>query len=197
MDHTVRKFTQNGELLLTLGTKEQPGEAGAHFNRPTDIALSPSGEMFVSDGYGNSRLHRFSPEGEHILSWGEPGDGPSQFNLPHGIWVDRKGRVLVADRQNRRIQLFTQDGEFLEEWTGLQRPCDIYMNLRDRIYIPELESRFSILDSEGRLLARWGGEKSSAPGLFVALDCAWVDSCGDLYVGEVLEGQRIQKFSLR
>ncbi|UCH58207.1 MAG: hypothetical protein JSV18_05975, partial [Candidatus Bathyarchaeota archaeon] len=117
MDHTVRKFTQNGELLLTLGTKEQPGEAGAHFNRPTDIALSPSGEMFVSDGYGNSRLHRFSPEGEHILSWGEPGDGPSQFNLPHGIWVDRKGRVLVADRQNRRIQLFTQDGEFLEEWT--------------------------------------------------------------------------------
>ncbi|UCH57055.1 MAG: hypothetical protein JSV18_06880, partial [Candidatus Bathyarchaeota archaeon] len=67
----------------------------------------------------------------------EPGDGPSQFNLPHGIWVDRKGRVLVADRQNRRIQLFTQDGEFLEEWTGLQRPCDIYMNLRDRIYIPD------------------------------------------------------------
>jgi len=193
-DHTVKIFTLEGELLSMLGTKDRPGEGGAPFNRPTNVALAPSGEIYVSDGYGNSRVHKFSRCGELLLSWGTPGDGQGQFNIPHGVWVDGDDRVLVADRQNNRIQIFNSDGEFLTQWTGLRRPCTVFIDRDNIIYVAELESRMSILDADGELLARWGGTKSTAPGQFVAPHCTWVDSWGDLYVGEVLEGQRIQKF---
>jgi DNA-binding beta-propeller fold protein YncE len=190
----VKVFTLKGELLSTLGSKGRPGEGGAPFNRPTNVAIAPSGEMYVSDGYGNSRVHKFSRGGELLLSWGAPGNGPGQFSIPHGVWVDGDDRVLVTDRQNNRIQVFDSDGEFLTQWTGLRRPCTVFIDRDDNVYVAELESRMSILNSDGELLARWGGTKSAAPGQFVAPHCAWVDSRGDLYVGEVLEGQRIQKF---
>lgn len=194
-DHTVRKFTSEGELLRTWGTKDKPDETGGPFYRPADVAFSPTGEMYVADGYGNSRVHKYSQEGEYLLSWGEPGDGPGQFNLPHDVWVHSDNRVLVADRQNRRIQVFTPDGEYLEEWTELERrPCSLFIDKYERVYVTELEARFSILDIEGNVLARWGGEKSKAPGLFIAPHCSWLDSHGDLYIGETLEGRRIQKF---
>ena len=192
-DHTVRKFTAEGELLMTIGTKGVPGEDGAPFNRPTKAALAPDGELYVSDGYGNNRVHRYDSEGEHILSWGEAGEGPGQFNLPHGVWY-RDGRVYVADRQNDRIQIFTPEGDYVEEWTGLIRPCDLYIDGDGLVYVPELRHRVSILNLDGELLARWGGEESRESGLFVAPHCAWTDSEGSLYVGEVLEGQRVQKF---
>jgi DNA-binding beta-propeller fold protein YncE len=195
-DHTVRKFTTEGEILMTIGTRGVPGEGGAPFNRPTKAALTPEGEIYVSDGYGNNRVHRFSAEGEHLLSWGEPGTGPGQFNLPHGVWY-REGRVYVADRQNDRIQVFTPEGEFVEEWGDLIRPCDLYIDSAGLVYVPELRHRVSILGLDGELLARWGGIESREPGLFVAPHCTWTDSEGSLYVGEVLEGQRIQKFVRR
>jgi len=194
-DHTVRKFTLEGELLYTLGTEGEAAQDNEPFNRPTDAAISPSGDLYISDGYGNTRVHRYSPEGEHILSWGEPGEGPGQFNLPHGVWIDHKDRVYVADRQNYRVQIFTPEGEYLDEWGDLLRPCDVFIDPENRVYIPELEARMSILSLDGEVLARWG-EKSEAPGQFIAPHCAWVDSKGDLYVGEVLEGQRLQKFRL-
>jgi DNA-binding beta-propeller fold protein YncE len=193
-DHTVRKFTKNGELLRTWGVKDHP-EDGAPFNRPADVAFAPSGEMYVADGYGNSRVHKFSEEGELLLSWGEPGDGPGQFDLPHDVWVYKDGRVFVADRQNNRIQIFSFEGEYLDEWTGLLRPCSLYIDSDDLVYVSELRARFSILDIEGNLLARWGGEESKEPGLFIAPHCSWLDSHGDLYIGETLEGSRIQKFT--
>lgn len=193
-DHTVRKFTTCGLLLQTLGTKGVPGDDGAPFNRPTDAAISPSGQLFVSDGYGNSSVHRFSPEGELLNSWGEKGDAPGQFDVPHDVWVLGDGRVFVADRQNDRIQIFTQQGEYLGQWTGLDRPCSMFIDPEENVFVAELRSRMSILDMEGEVLARWGGERSSEPGLFVAPHCVWVDSHGDLYVGETLEGKRIQKF---
>src|SRR5262249_51980618 len=124
--HTVRKFTPTGELLLTLGTSGKPSDTGATgmdyrtvlragppFHHPTNLALSPSGDMYVSDGYGNARVHKFAPDGRLLLSWGEPGGGPGQFHLPHGIAVDGQGTVYVADRENSRVQLFTPDGKFL------------------------------------------------------------------------------------
>ena len=86
---------------------------GGPFNLPTDIAVAPSGEMFVTDGYGNARVHKFAADGTHLLSWGEPGTGPGQFSLPHGIWIDRHGRVMVCDRENDRVQVFDQQGTFL------------------------------------------------------------------------------------
>ena len=113
-DHTVRKFTTDGELLMTLGDPKRPADTGfkigespvrraaGPFNMVTNVAVTGSGEMYISDGYGNARVHRFSPTGELLASWGEPGTGPGQFNLPHGIAVDRGGRVFVADRENSR-----------------------------------------------------------------------------------------------
>jgi len=193
-DHTVRKFSKDGELVFTLGTEDRPAEPGEPFNRPTDVALAPNGDLYISDGYGNSRVHRYSREGELIQSWGEPGAGPGQFNLPHGIWVE-DGRVYVADRQNGRIHVFTLGGDYVEEWPGLARPCDIYIDRRGLVYVADLMSRVSILSLKGEVLARMGGEKSFVPGQFVAPHCVWKDSRGSLYVGEVLEGQRIQKFT--
>ena len=192
-DHTVRKFSRNGELVFTLGTEDRPAEPGKPFNRPTDVALAPNGDLYISDGYGNSRVHRYSRDGEFIHSWGEPGTGPGQFNLPHGVWV-KGDRVYVADRQNGRIQVFTLGGDYVEEWPGLARPCDIYIDGRGLVYVAELMSRVSILSMMGEVLARMGGEKSFAPGQFVAPHCLWKGFRGCLYVGEVLEGQRIQKF---
>jgi len=192
-DHTVRKFAKDGALLFTLGTEDRPAEPGKPFNRPTDVALAPNGDLYISDGYANSRVHRYSRDGELIQSWGEPGAGPGQFNLPHGVWVEG-GRVYVADRQNGRIQVFTLGGGYVEEWPGLARPCDIYIDRRGLVYVAELMSRVSILSLKGEVLTRMGGEKIFAPGQFVAPHCLWKDSRGCLYVGEVLDGQRIQKF---
>lgn len=193
-DHTVRKFTLDGKLLLVLGTEDLPGEDGRPFNRPTNVALSPSGEIYVSDGYSNARIHKFSPDGTLLLSWGEHGEGPGQFNIPHGVWVDGDNRVYVADRQNNRIQIFTSQGEYLTQWTGFLRPCSIFIDTENNVYIPELHARMSILSVDGELVARWGGERSDAPGQFIAPHCACTDSRGDLYIGETLKGQRIQKF---
>lgn len=193
-DHTVRKFTLDGKLLMTLGTKNKPGENGAPFNRPTNPAVSPRGDIYISDGYGNSRVHRFSAEGKLILSWGTPGSDPGQFNIPHGVWIDKNERVYVADRQNNRIQIFTNKGEYLTQWTGFQQPCAVFMDKEENVFVPELRSRMSILNMNGEVLLRWGGEKSKDLGLFTAPHCACLDSHRDLYIGEVLEGQRIQKF---
>ena len=106
LHHTVRKFTPEGKLLLTIGDPDKPAElqGGKPFNRPTHVAICPkSGYLFVSDGYGNSRVHKYSPDGKHVMSWGEPGTDPGQFNLPHNLVTDRDGLVYVADRVLRAI----------------------------------------------------------------------------------------------
>jgi sugar lactone lactonase YvrE len=192
--HSVKKFSTDGRLLQMWGNLDKPGENGAPFNRPTNVALAPSDELYVSDGYVNARVHRYSSKGELIQSWGSHGSEIGHFEIPHDIWVYKDGRVFVADRQNDRIQIFTPDGEYIEHWGDLNRPCSLYMDENDRVYITELRARMSIFDIEGNLLARWGGEESKALGLFIAPHCAWVDSHGDLYIGETLQGSRVQKF---
>ena len=195
MDHTVHKFTTEGELLATLGTPGQPGAPGKPFNMPTKaVVLFPSGEIFVSDGYGQERVHRFSPDGNLLLSWGSKGTGPGQFDTPHSIWVDRRGRVLVADRANNRIQVFDANGTFLSEWTGLSWPNDFYVDQDDNVYIAEAHNGISIFNLDGELLARWG-EKGTAPGQFSEMPHGLcVDSHGDLYVCEVTSANLLQKF---
>lgn len=190
---TVMKFTQEGERILMLGTEGQANE-GKPFNRPTDVALSPSDEIYVSDGYGNSLVHRFSADGKLICSWGEPGSEVGQFNLPHSVVVDRQERVYVADRENHRIQVFTSEGEYITMLTGFLQPTDLFIDDDDNLYVSELQHRVSIMSLNGEILARLGGEESNAPGQFVAPHGVWTDSQNSLYVGEVLEGQRIQKF---
>ncbi len=210
-NHTVSKFALDGKVLLTLGSKDKPtdtgftwvdekGErldfmaamtstkrSGPPFNSPTDVALSPSGEIYVSDGYGNARVHKFSPDGELLISWGEPGHGPGQFIVPHAIAIDKQGRVLVADRHNNRIQIFDVDGHYLTQWDDLILPTDIFIDNDQTVYVSELHPRLSIFDIDGRLLARWGNEgRTKEDPLFVTLHTVVVDSRGDIYVGEVM-----------
>jgi DNA-binding beta-propeller fold protein YncE len=218
LDHTVRKFTAEGSLLMTLGTSGQPADTGATsldyrtirragepFHYPTNLAVAKSGELYVSDGYGNARIHRFSADGKLLASWGEPGSGKGQFHVPHGLAVDRHGTVYVADRENSRIQLFSPDGEFLREWTDVARPCDVAIDSEGRAFVAELGhqagrwpgwgpcptgatgGRVSIFDSAGKLLARFGGgERPCAAGDFFAPHDIWLDARGDFYVAEVI-----------
>ena len=205
--HVVEKYSPDGKLLLALGTRDQPsdtGEMAERFlveraagpnNMPTGVAVSIEGDIFVSDGYGNSRVHRYDATGNLLTSWGVPGKVEAgHFHLPHGIGIDNRGRVLVCDRENHRIQIFSQEGEYEEMWTGFRQPTDVVVGPDDTVYVPELQSRVSILDGHGGLLAQWGGESSHEPGQFVAPHCVAIDSRGDIYVGEVLEGRKIQKF---
>ncbi len=117
--HQVLKMTGEGRPLMTLGVKGQPGADARTFNRPTDIAFAANGDFYVSDGYGNSRVVKFSGKGEYLLDWGRKGSGPGEFNLPHQVQTDSKGRVWVSDRENNRIQCFDADGKFLKQWNHL------------------------------------------------------------------------------
>ena len=194
--HVIRKFTTDGELLMTLGTPDVPGADGEPFNLPTDFALGPDGEMYISDGYGNARVHKYSPDGELIKSWGQPGTGPGEFDLPHCVRVDPRNRLMVADRENNRIQFFTLDGEYIEEWGDLLQPDTIYIDDDDLVYIAELGQRVTIMTLDGEVVSQWGSERgSSVPGEFMACPHGiWLDSHGDMYVGEVQADARLQKF---
>jgi sugar lactone lactonase YvrE len=200
----VLKFTPTGELLMTIGTKgyrsdtgvdpqdfsskayQQVTHGGEPFNLPTDIALNPAGEMFITDGYGNARVHKFAADGSYLFSWGEPGTGPGEFNMPHGVWIDRHGRLLVCDRENDRVQIFSQAGEFLAVWpTRLIGPAMTYIDNEDIVYVPEHNGGMvSILTLEGERLAQWGDPRyRSCHGL-------WGDSHGDLYVVQPVPGKK-------
>jgi sugar lactone lactonase YvrE len=216
--HCVYVFSPTGELLRTIGNPGVPSETGYDgrlesirggppFNRPTNPAVAPGGDLYVTDGYGNCKIHRFTADGELIQSWGEPGTGPGQFNLPHGLAVAADGRVLVADRENDRVQLFTPEGRHLATWTDVQRPTNIRLDAAGRVYVSELwwrvgqtsqvhgptrsdrPGRVSVFAADGALLARFGAssERRAEPGYFVAPHDLAVDSRGDLYVAEVTE----------
>jgi DNA-binding beta-propeller fold protein YncE len=215
-NHTIRRFTPEGKLLMTLGIMDTPSDTGydgkdymtitkpaGPFNRPTNIAVGPRGHLYVSDGYGNCRVHRFSPTGTLERSWGEPGIGPGQFYLPHGIAVHADGRVFVCDRESDRIQIFSPDGEYLSEWTDTQRPTHIVFDSEGRAYVSELwwhpgdisrrhgptteakPARLSVYDRNGRVITRWGTADATAPGSFAAPHGLAVDSRRDIYVSEV------------
>jgi DNA-binding beta-propeller fold protein YncE len=223
-DHTARKFTREGKLLMTLGRPGRPSDTGRAdggpfvihnvetvvrpgepFNACTNLAINSGGRVYVADGYGNCRIHAFSPDGELLTSWGAAGVGPGEFHLPHGIAVGPDDRVYVCDRENDRIQIFDPDGRYLNEWTDVQRPCQIVIDPGGYSYVAELwrpkgkgsftqgfmredhPGRVTIFDSGGAIVARWGASTVSrtAPGNFIAPHGIAVDSRGDLYVCEV------------
>ncbi len=222
-DHSVRKFSPDGELLMTLGVPGTPSQTGYRtdlpvrihnvetvtqpagpFNGCTDIAIGPDGDIFVSDGYGNCRIHHFSASGTLLDSWGEVGSGPGQFRLPHGICLTPDGRLLVADRENDRIQIFRTDGSYLGEWP-IQRPCGIAVTGQGDVVVAELwrpadnrsfvtdtigveePGRICVLSPSGELLDRWGAsfDDKAAEGNVIAPHSVAVDSAGSVYVGEV------------
>ncbi|MCA1644773.1 MAG: peptidyl-alpha-hydroxyglycine alpha-amidating lyase family protein [Chloroflexi bacterium] len=218
-DHTVRALTLDGQLRWTLGALNQPSDTGyspagranllsikrggGPFNRPTRLAVAPSGDLYVSDGYGNARIHRFSADRQLIQSWGEPGSEPGQFNLPHSVWVHTDGRVFVCDRENDRVQIFSPNGELLTIWTNVTRPGDLWIDQDEHVFLGEMawntdethmtgrpfaevrSAQMSVRDLDGNLLTRWGGDDPCAPGSFASPHGLCLDSRGDLYVGEV------------
>jgi len=192
--HTVWICATDGALLQTIGTPGRVGAPGQPFNNPTNSALAPWGDLYVSDGYGQSRVHRFAPDGTLLTSWGAEGSAPGQFHLPHDVRVDPRGRVFVSDRENSRIQLFDREGAFLEEWTDVARPQNIF--IRDGLlYVTEVPQRVTLFNLDGELLTRWG-EKGDAPGQFRDSPHGLaVDSRGDLYIAEVTGRARFQKFT--
>src|SRR5438132_147694 len=161
-DHTVRKCSTDGKVLLTIGipNRPKPFMSGEPFHRCTHTALSPKGEIYVSDGYGNACVHKYTPDGKLIKTWGEPGSDPGQFNIVHNIVTDDDGWVYVADRENHRVQVFDGNGKYETQWNNLHRPC---------------------------ALCCCGGE--NGPGLdvgkFLAPHGIALDSKGDIYLGEV------------
>ena len=214
-DHTVRIYQPDGTLVRTLGEKDNPSDTGfvagktpvqrgaGPFNMVTNVALSKTGDLYVCDGYGNARVHKFTGDGDYEFSWGEPGSGPGEFVLPHAIAVDRHDRVYVADRENSRIQVFDTTGAYITEWTDVTRPDDLFIDADENLFVAELgeragidpkvdvpphapHARVSVLTLEGEVHTRFGGDDPVVPGNFFAPHGIWADSKGDLYVSEVI-----------
>ena len=190
-------YTLDGKPIQMLGRHgvhsdtgcERPGDlvprAAGPFNYPSELVPSPSGDLYVSDGYRNARVHRFTADGQLQTSWGEPGKtGPSQFHLPHSLMVDTDGKVYVCDRENHRIQVFSAEGEFLAVWDDIQRPMDISVD-RDGVFhvsegpVEGSSARMSLLDQNGAVQARFQC-RGSGHG-------SWVDLRGDIYLAGVPE----------
>ena len=173
--HQIIIFSSSGEKISALGERSRPGRP---FSHPSSIAFGPGGDIFVADGYGAHRVHRFSSVGEHLGTWGTRGVGPGEFSTPHGIWALRDGRVLVADRENDRVQVFDSEGRWLADWTGFPRAMDIWSDADDRIYVTDQVPRLTRLDSSGRVEGCARPVLNGAHGL-------WGDAEGRLYLAEV------------
>ena len=203
-DHTVRQFTPEGKLLFTLGEsgKAAPPMSGIPFNTPAHIAFDArNGEYYVADGYTNASVHKYSPDGKLLFSWGEPGTGAGQFNIVHYVGVDNNGYVYIADRENQRVQVFDSQGKFEAQWNDMSRAaCLCFDNAgNQRVYVGEyfcgigsnfmatdLGPRVSIYETSGKLLMRLGRESYGADkGRFYSPHGIAVDSKGDIYVAEV------------
>jgi len=191
----VFKFTNDGrQLVMTLGEAGVAGNDETHFGRPTDIAFLPDGTFFVTDGYINTRVVKFDKTGKFLMSWGTAGNGRGQFNLPHAIDVDRNRRLYIADRQNSRIQVFDENGNFLEQWPNIRRPIHIMVTADQRVWVADLDTNKLLqYDTSGRFLSSWG-TWGTFPGGFWGIHQFSVDPDGNLYVAETYGG-RTQKFT--
>ena len=138
--HQVFKFSPDGKLLLTLGTAGVKGNTPTTFNTPSDVVVAPNGDIFVADGHGgdtNDRIVKFTKDGKFIKAWGTKGNGPGQFNETHSLAMDSRGRLFVGDRRNNNIQIFDQDGVFLDEWRQFGSPSEIFIDSNDVIYVAD------------------------------------------------------------
>ena len=199
--HVVRKYDADGKLLMTLGTDNKPATkwGGEPFNRPTHCAVSrKTGNIYVSDGYGNARVHKFDPDGRHLLSWGEPGIDPGQFVRPHNVVIDADDNIYIADREAHRVQVFDANGKYITMWNNIHRPDGICLDNENNFFVGELNGmggvddapnmghRVTIYNLQGERTGLFGDpEEGEGPGQFIAPHAAATDSRGDLYVGEV------------
>src|SRR5580765_5526591 len=196
-DHLFWKFSNDGKkLLMTLGERDEAGNDGTHFKRPTDIAWLPDGTFFVSDGYGNTRVAKFDRNGKFLLTWGTRGTGNGQFNTPHSIAIDRNRRVYVSDRANNRVQVFDENGKYLDQFPNITQPYHIRVSSDGNLWaFSGPLDKFLKYDLNGHLLYAWGTH-GTTPGLFWAVHEFSVDGEGHFYTAEVFGG-RSQKFHPR
>ena len=160
-----------GGVLFTLGTRHAPAFE-APFNSPTDVAVAPDGEIYVTDGYGNTRVHRFAADGRHLGSWGALGSAPGRFMTPHAVTVDGRDRVLVADRENGRVQVFDRDGRVLDVWRGFQNPMDVTVDDRGIVLVSDQVPRIHALNLDGTIAGRGRAAINGAHGMAVGPDGA-------------------------
>lgn len=217
--HVARKFTPEGKLLMTLGTLGVPGEDDKHLKAPTDITFTPDGDIFISDGYGNSRVVHFDKDGRYIKAWGTLGTGPGEFSLVHAIGSDSKGRLYVADRNNVRVQIFDREGKLLDTWANILVPWGFWISPADEIWVcgsspmpwrvepkypgaplgcPPKDQLFMKFNTEGRVLEHWtlpkGEDEKEQPGDVNWLHVIALDASGNVYAGDII-GKRVQKFA--
>lgn len=202
--HQVFKFTHNGRLLMTIGEARKPGNDPAHFNRPTDVAVCTDGSFYVSDGYRNSRIVKYSAAGQYLFEWGSKGSAARQFNIPHGIDLDEQGNVYVADRENSRIQVFDSSGKFLRQFSqnNFANICAVMVDRQsDKIYavddlsflkITHRGSDVLVLNDTGTVLTRFGRS-----GHYTGSTCWYhdvaVDRKGNIFTADI-KGNKVQKF---
>ena len=205
-DHTVRKFTLEGKLVLQIGTTGFGSGfmSGEPFCKCTHSAVSPSGHIFVSDGYQNACIHKFDANGRLLKSWGSPGTGPGEFNLPHNICSDADGWIYVADRENSRVQIFDEDGRFETQINNMHRPSGLAITpgscpacivgelasyLEVNREFPNIGPFVSVFDQQSNLLSRIDAGEGAGlgPGQFISPHSIAYDSKGDLYVGDVVD----------
>ncbi|MGA2619992.1 MAG: peptidyl-alpha-hydroxyglycine alpha-amidating lyase family protein [Thermoguttaceae bacterium] len=213
-NHVVLQFTVEGKLLKTLGTPGDPGCDRTHLDRPTDMAITPGGDVFVADGYGNDRIVHFDRDGKFVKQWGKLGTAPGEFSLPHSIVRDSAGRLYVADRNNVRIQVFDETGKLLDEWRNLLVPWGLCITAHDEIWAcgsspmpwigaqthlscPPKDQVVMKFDTSGKVLSLWtfpkGKDGKEQPGEVNWLHGIALDAHGNLYAGDIM-GRRIQKF---
>ncbi|MBM3807172.1 MAG: 6-bladed beta-propeller [Acidimicrobiia bacterium] len=178
----VFKYSRDGTLLMTLGTKGVRGEGPDMFGGPCDVAVAGNGDIFVADGHFNSRVVKFDKNGTFIKAWGRRGTGPGEFNLPHTIAIDSRGRVLVGDRSNNRIQIFDQDGTFIDQWTQFGTPSGMYIAPDDTLYVVDYNVKKGVFVGSAR-----DGSVNYKLDDAVAEGVA-VDRDGNIYVGETVPG---------
>ncbi len=216
--HLVMQFSPGGQLLRRLGTPDESGQDRTHFNMPTDMAITPAGDVVISDGYGNNRVVHYDSSGKFVKAWGKLGTKPGEFSLPHAIALDSQGRLFVADRNNVRVQVFDQSGKLLDVWSNVVTPWGFCMMPNDDVWVcgsspmtwvqnakeplgcPPKDQLFARFTPAGKLVQIWmvpkGTDGNEQPG-----DLNWVhgmalDSQGNIYAGDII-GKRIQKFVRR
>jgi DNA-binding beta-propeller fold protein YncE len=202
----VLKLSPEGRVLLVLGRSDKAGEFLTQsysstllnydaplFNQPTDVAFDSAGNIFVTDGYGNSRIVKFDKNGRFIKTWGRKGNAPGELNLPHSIAFDAKDLMYVADRENNRIQIFDAEGKFIKEWTHVGDPWAIVITPDQFLYLANGKNeRVLKMNLNGEILGALG-EPGKGAGQFDFAHSLAVSSKGEIYVGEVLNW-RVQKF---
>ena len=216
--HVIRKFSPQGEVMMTIGTEGESGLSETHLNQPTDMTIAPNGHVFVSDGYGNNRVVHFDDRGRYVNSWGQLGTGPTDFSLPHAIAMDSMGRLYVADRNNVRVLIYSQAGKLLDQWNNVIVPWGFWVTSEDEIWVcgsspmpwrndadypgaplgcPPKDQILMKFNTDGRALQLWtipkGKDGEEKPGDVNWIHAMAVDSKGNIYVGDII-GKRAQKF---